>query len=169
MNAIDVVLLIALGGFMLAGLWFGVIHLIGSLVGLSLGAFVAGRFYPQFAVVVALFAGEGNLAKVISFILLFIVTTKLIGLAFHLLEKVFNFVAVIPFLKTFEHLLGAVLGLIEGILILGLAVYFAGKFPIASASEGLLAGSWMARLLNIIGGLLAPLLPKAVQALQSVF
>ncbi len=170
MTIIDVSLLIALGGFVLAGLWFGVIHMIGSVVGLVLGAFLAGRFYGQVADFISpLTGGSVNLAKIIAFFAVFILVSKLVGIVFHVIERIFKFVAIIPFLKTFNRLLGAALGLIEGTLALGLSVYFAGKFPISSAFGALLGDSQVARALNAVGKLLAPLLPKAVQAIRSIF
>jgi len=170
MTIVDITLLVALGGFVLAGLWFGIIHMIGSVVGLILGAFVAGRFYGQAAdLLTPLTGGNVNLAKLIGFFLLFILVTRLVGLVFHLVEKVFKLVAIIPLLKTFNRLLGAAFGLIEGTFALGLIVYFAGKFPVSSSFGALLGDSQVARSLNTIGKLLAPLLPKAVQAIRSIF
>jgi membrane protein required for colicin V production len=170
MTIIDVTLLIALGGFVLAGLWFGVIHMIGSLVGLVLGAFVAGRFYGQVAdIITPLIGGNINLGKILAFLVLFILVAKLVGLVFSIIEKIFKFIAVIPFLKTFNRLLGAVFGLIEGTLILGLVVYFAGKFPVSSAFEAMFVESQIGRALNSVGKLLAPLLPAAVRAMRSIF
>lgn len=170
MTIVDVILLTALGGFVLAGLWFGVIHMIGSVVGLVLGAFVAGRFYGQVAEwLTPLAGGNVNLAKVIAFFLLFVLVTRLVGLLFHVIEKIFRIVAIIPFLKTFNRLLGAAFGLIEGTLALGLLIHFAGKFPISSAFGAMLGDSQTARALNAVGKLLAPLLPKAVQAIRSIF
>lgn len=170
MTIVDVTLLIALGGFVLAGLWFGVIHMIGSVVGLVLGAFMAGRFYGSAAeIITPLTGGNVNLAKIIAFFALFILVTRLVGLLFHVIEKIFRFIAIIPFLKTFNRLLGAALGLIEGTFALGLLVYFAGKFPVSSAFGALMGDSQVARALNAVGKLLAPLLPKAVQAIRSIF
>ncbi|MEA3249475.1 MAG: CvpA family protein [Patescibacteria group bacterium] len=170
MTIIDVTLLIALGGFVLAGLWFGIIHMIGSVVGLVLGAFLAGRFYGQVAdLLIPFVGGNENLAKIIAFIALFVLVTRLVGLAFHVVEKIFKFIAVLPFLKTFNRLLGAALGLLEGTLVIGLVVYFAGKFPISSVFAALLADSQVARALNSVGKLLAPLLPAAVRIMRSIF
>ena len=170
MTIIDVTLLIALGGFVLAGLWFGIIHMIGSVVGLILGAFLAGRFYGQVAGLIEPFVGGNeNLAKILAFIVLFILVTRLVGLLFHVIEKIFKFVAVIPFLKTFNRLLGAALGLLEGTFVVGLVVYFAAKFPISSAFGALLADSSVARALNSVGKILAPLLPAAVRIMRSIF
>ncbi|MFH2062625.1 MAG: CvpA family protein [bacterium] len=169
MNVVDLVLLIVLGGFMLYGLWFGIIHMVGSLAGFVVGAFVAGRLYGQVGeVILPLTGGNRNLADVIAFFALFILLTRLVGLVFNLLEKVFNVVAVLPFLKTFNRLLGAIFGLLEGALVLGLAVYFAARFPITPAFVTALADSTLAGGLNLVGLALSPLLPQAVQALDSV-
>ncbi|KPJ84693.1 hypothetical protein AMJ57_05705 [Parcubacteria bacterium SG8_24] len=170
MNIVDIILLISLGGFVLAGLWFGVIHMIGTLVGLVVSALVSSRLYEPVAQFLAPFIGDNvNLARVIAFFALFIIINRLVGLIFLLIEKIFKIVAIIPFLKTFNRLLGAVLGLLEGTLVLGLLVHFAAKFPFSEAVTGALQGSSVARALNLIGMLLAPLLPKAVRALKSVF
>ncbi|MFC1638972.1 CvpA family protein [Patescibacteria group bacterium] len=169
MTVIDIVLLIMLGGFTLAGLWFGVIHMIGSLIGLVIAVIVSGKLYAYVALVVApIVGGNINVAKVLAFFGMFLIITRGIGLLVHLLEKAFKFAAIIPFLKTFEKLLGAALGLLEGTLFLGLLVYFTARFPISATFEDMLVESWMARGLNVVGSALAPLLPDAVQALRSV-
>jgi uncharacterized membrane protein required for colicin V production len=170
MNYIDLTLLILLGGFVLAGLWFGVIHMIGALVGIVLGAFAAGHFYIPVADWMAPWLGDNeNLARLLAFFGIFILTARLIGFAFHIIEKIFKIIAIIPFLKTFNRLLGAILGLIEGTLVLGLLVYFAGRFPFSSAFEEALVASTLAQALNLIGAILAPLLPEAIRALRSIF
>ncbi len=169
MNIVDVSLLVLVGGFVLAGFWFGLIHMIGSFVGLAAGAVVGGAFYTPFAKLLVGYVGHNeNLAKIVAFVLLFIITTRLVGLVFWLLEKSFKFISVIPFLGTFDRLLGGVLGLVEGTFTLGIAVYFAARFPITAASDALLRSSQVAHALSDIGKILAPLLPTAVRAVQSM-
>jgi len=169
MNVIDLIALIVLGGFVLYGLWFGIIHMAGSLIGFVAGAFIAGRLYEQVSGGLAPFiGGNQNLADIISFFVLFLLITRLVALLFSLLEKIFNVVAVLPFLKTFNRLLGALFGLIEGTLVLGLAVYFAGRFPFFDGFGPLLDESILADALNLIGLAVSPLLPQAVQILHSV-
>ena len=81
MNVVDISLLVLLGGFALYGLWFGIIHMIGTLIGLIFGAIVAGRAYVPFAAWLAPHVGGNeNLAKVIGFFVLFVLVTKLVGL-----------------------------------------------------------------------------------------
>ncbi|MEY4745348.1 MAG: hypothetical protein RL272_1293 [Candidatus Parcubacteria bacterium] len=168
MNIVDVSLLVALGGFILYGFWFGIIHMVGSLLGVLVGAIAAGRLYVPAAHWIAPYVGgNDNLAKVIGFFVIFVLVNKLVGLAFWVVEKIFKFISVIPFLKTFNRLLGAALGLLEGTLVLGLAVYFASRFPIGAEFDALLGASSIAHALLPVGSILAPLLPLAVRAAQS--
>ncbi len=169
MNVIDISLLVLLGGFVLYGFWFGIIHMVGALIGVVFGAFAAGHFYgPVAAWMAPWFGSSQNLAKVVAFVLVFVLVNRLVGLAFWIVEKIFKFIAVIPFVKTFNRLLGAALGLLEGTLVIGLAVYFAARFPISGGFEALMKASSLAKAFAAVGAILAPLLPATVRAIQSV-
>jgi uncharacterized membrane protein required for colicin V production len=169
MNIVDVTLLVLLGGFILAGFWFGAIHMVGSIVGVVVGAVAAGQLHGALAAAIeGLVGGNANLAKLIAFAVIFILVTRLVGLAFWVIEKIFKFVAIIPFLKTFNRLVGAALGLIEGTLALGLGVWFAAHFPATAGFGDLLAMSAVAKGFYAVGAILSPLLPLAVRAAQSV-
>jgi len=169
MSVIDITILVLLGGFILAGFWFGLIHMVGSLVGLFVGVAVAGHYYGGIAAWLApYFGGNLNLTSTIAFLFLFLLTEKLCGLLLQLVDKVFKIVAIIPFTKTLNRLLGAAFGLLEGTLFLGVAVYFISRFPINAAFELLLQNSPMIRPLAVIGSLFSPLLPEAVRVLRSV-
>jgi len=168
MNSTDLTLLIGLGGFALYGLWFGIIHMVGAFAGVIVGAVAAGRLYEGVSTWISPFVGGNvNLAKIIAFVLTFILVNRIVGLVFWVIEKIFKIIAIIPFLKTFNRLLGAALGLFEGTLVLGLAVYFASRFPVSSVADALLRDSQVAQGLYPIGAMLAPLLPQAVRMLQS--
>lgn len=169
MNVVDISILVVLGGFVLAGFWFGAIHMVGSVVGVIVGAVVAGQFHVALAGALAgLVGGNENLAKLIAFAILFILATRLVGLAFWVIEKIFKFIAIIPFLKTFNRLVGAALGLIEGTLAIGLVVWFAAHYPATAGFGSLLATSPVAKGFYAVGAILSPLLPLAVRAAQSV-
>lgn len=169
MTVIDITLLILLGGFILAGFWFGFIHMVGSLVGVVFGALISSRFYePLAGMLHGWFGFNLNLLRIIAFILIFILITRIVGLLVAVVDKVFAVVSVIPFVKTFNRLLGTVLGLVEGTLALGLFVFFASRFPVSATSELVLRHSEVARALNVVGTVFAPLLPKALRAIQSV-
>ncbi|MEK9152846.1 MAG: CvpA family protein, partial [Patescibacteria group bacterium] len=115
MTGIDTIILIVLGGFVLAGFWFGFIHMVGGLVGYVLGAVLAGQLYEPLAVFAAPWLWNNlNLARIVSFFFIFVLVNRLIGVAVFVIEKALKFISIIPFVKTFNRLLGAGLGLIEG-------------------------------------------------------
>lgn len=166
----DVVLLIILAGFVFYGLFFGLIRTLGSLVGIVAGAWLASRYYlAVFDWAENLFFGYGNLGKVVCFILLFVIINRLIGFGFSLLNKAFNIIAIIPFLKTINRLAGAILGFIEGGLVLGLILYVAAKYSfIGSLFGDWLSGSQVAPFLLKFVNVLLPLLPEVLKKLQSL-
>jgi membrane protein required for colicin V production len=169
LSLIDLILASFLFGFVLVGFWLGLIHMVGAVIGVIAGALVAGHLYqPVAGWLLGLGASNENLMRVVAFLALFLLTTRLVGLIFSIVNKVFKIIAIIPFLKTFNRLLGAVLGLIEGLLIMGLVVYFASRFPFGPAFELALRSSWLAKLLFTVGKVLAPLLPEAVRMMQPV-
>lgn len=168
MNTVDLVLLIVLGGFIVSGFWFGIIHMVGSLVGLVVGAWAAGHYFQALAnMVTPWLGGNANLARILAFFFIFVLVNRLFGVIVWLAEKVFKIIAIIPFLKTFNRLLGAIFGLIEGTLVLGLAVFFSSRFAFTAAFAAALQGSQLAKSLYAVGAILAPLLPQAVRAIQS--
>lgn len=169
MSIVDFVLLAILAGFILSGFWFGIIHMVGSLVGLIVGAWAGGHYFEALAQWGAPWIGGNlNLARLLAFFVIFVVVNRLFGLIVYLAEKIFKIIAIIPFLKTLNRLLGAIFGLIEGTLVLGLSVYFASRFPFTAAFEMALRSSELAKALNKVGAVLGPLLPQAVRTLQSV-
>jgi len=169
MNIVDLTLLVSLGGFALYGFWFGFIHMVGSVVGVVFGAIAAGRLYGSTAHWFGdLSTTNPNLANVLGFIVTFILVNRLVGLLFWVIEKIYKFIAIIPFMKLFDRLLGAGLGFIEGTFVIGLCVYFASRFPWSLPFSADLAASPIAAKFYAVGSLLAPLLPAAVRAASSV-
>lgn len=121
MLAVDIILLLILAGFVFHGLFFGLIKTLGSILGVVAGVWAAIYFYlPVFNKVSDLFFGRDALGKIIMFILIFIIINRLTGLLFSILDRVLDFMSIIPFLLTINRLAGAALGFIEGGLSLGL-------------------------------------------------
>lgn len=169
MTILDVVLLLLLFGFVFFGFWVGLIHALGGLVGAIVGAVVASRlFEPVVQQWGYLFGGNQNLARIVIFLIIFIIVNRLVGLAFWLLEKMFNVIAIIPFLKTINRLGGAIFGLIEGVLVIGVTIYVASRFPLgATFTEGL-QGSSVAKKLVELSGFITPLLPVFLKQIRSM-
>lgn len=168
MPLFDLVLLIVLGGFVLYGLWFGLIHALGSLVGVIAGAFLAGRLFDPLAHTFGwALGGNANLARIVIFFLIFTVANRLVGFAFHIADRGFRFLTIIPFLSSINRLAGAVLGFLEGSLVIGGALYLATKFPIDPAFTAAMAKSQFAGYFLTMANAVAPLLPDLVVKIES--
>lgn len=166
----DSILLLALAGFIFYGLFFGLIRTLGSLAGVILGAWAASHWYLEFYNwVQSLAFGHENLGKVFSFIILFVLANRLIGFIFILLDKAFHLISIIPFLKTVNRLAGALFGLIEGGLVLGLLLYVVARYTIVTNWLGqAMTDSRLAPFLLKFTNVITPLLPDFLKQLESI-
>lgn len=176
MSTFDIVLLVLVGVFAVNGLFKGLIKLLGNIAGLIVGAYVASHFYLNFY---AWFSTWGwlknwandheNFAKILAFIILFALVTRLTAFLFLIIEKIFNFIAVIPGSKYINNLLGAALGLLEGSLSVGLIIYVISRYTLVSNFFGAqLADSVVAPLLLKVVNIILPVLPEALKALKAI-
>lgn len=170
MSIFDGVLIAVIAGFTIAGFWFGLVHMIGSIVGIIVGALVAGQFFEDVAPYLNFLTGDReNLSMVIAFIVIFVVTTRVVGLLFNLVERFFKFVSFIPFFKTINRIAGALIGAAEGTIIVGLFLLFSARFPYTDRLTDLIAGSNIARFTLDVAEILAPLLPDLVVQAKDLF
>jgi len=169
-SIIDAILLILLSGFVFYGLFFGLIRTFGVFVGVVVGAILASRFYLLAAdIIEPIFFGYENLGKVITFLVLFSLINRLVGLGFYLLEKAFNIISIIPFLKTINRLGGAVLGFLTGGLAIGLILFVISRYALLGHWLGKwLIHSKLAPMFLKFNDMLLPLLPEVLKKLQSL-
>jgi len=168
MSFFDVSLLVILSGFALFGLWFGLVHTLGSLVGTIFGAYIASRYYEVMAGWLMNITGWGdNVSKVIMFIFAFILINRLVGVAFWLVDRLLSIFTKLPGVRALNHVAGMILGLFEGALTLGLIIYFLERFPLGDTIMNSVASSFVAPYLTILGAILVPLLPEAIRLLHS--
>lgn len=158
MGFIDIVLLVIIGAFTFFGLFFGLIHTIGSLVGTILGVVAATALTDTVFNVLGGFLGEGAAARIIVFIILFIIVHRLVAMVLWVFQKIFGIFSVIPFATTINRLLGGGLGFVEGIIVVGVLIFYAMRVIPDTALVATLETSLIAKfLLGVIG------------AIQSVF
>ncbi len=168
MNFLDIIILVMVAGFALAGFRFGLFHVIGSLIGTVAGAYVASRFYEPMAQWLMHTTGWGqNVSRVVMFFGIFFIISRAIGAAFWLIGKVGGFLLPIPFKKTINRFLGMIFGGIEGLLMIGITLYFIDKFPLGGSIMGSIAGSNFAPYAIHVASLLFPLFPEALRVLKS--
>ena len=174
MSILDISLLIVLAGFIINGLFKGLINLVGRILGLFVGIYIAGQFHVFiFSWAKSAFNISGNefIGKIITFIVVFILVTYLVDLIFKLLEKFFNLIAIIPGSKYINNLAGAMLGFFEGALFLGLIVFIISRYAylgdLLGLSSGLSNSIIVPVLLKIVYFVL-PFLPETLRLLKEI-
>lgn len=168
MNNADIILLAIIGAFGLAGFFFGFIHTLGSLLGTVVGVYLASRYYGVMADwLMSVTDWQGNISKVIMFVVAFFLITRLVGIVFFFVEKFFNILKFLPLVKTFDRFIGFILGLAEGIITIGFVIFFIERFPLSQHFMSLLAYSTIAPYTSKIASMVRPLLPEAFRLLQS--
>jgi len=170
MSYFDIALIIIVAAFALNGFSKGLIRLLGNIVGLIFGIFIASRFYLQFYIwAETWFAGRENLGKVLSFIIVFIAVTLAVDFVFIIIEKIFKLISIIPFTKLLNRLLGAALGFIEGSLFIGIILFVISRYAwIGTLFGDKLVSSQVAPFFLKMVNLVMPILPEALKALQSL-
>jgi uncharacterized membrane protein required for colicin V production len=163
MGFIDIILLVIVGAFVLFGLFFGLIHTLGSLIGAVIGIAVASRFVEPTAEMFSFLVGDGSGGKIIVFILLFIIVSRLVGLVFWILEKVFGFVSIIPFAKSLNRLFGGIFGFIEGVIVVGVILFYAMQVLPEDTLLTVLEGSSVANYLVAAVSALQVLFPESLR------
>lgn len=126
---VDVILIIIVVGFVMLGFFIGLIAAIGALVGIIVGTWAASSYFLPVADFISPYIlGHNGIAKTIAFMAIFFIVNRLSSLVFWLINKGFGLVSIIPFLKSINRIGGAILGLFEGIIITGIAVFVMVKF-----------------------------------------
>ncbi|OGH93618.1 MAG: hypothetical protein A2538_04155 [Candidatus Magasanikbacteria bacterium RIFOXYD2_FULL_41_14] len=164
----DIVLVVIIVLFGLFGLWFGLIHTLGSLAGMVVGVFLASRYYEVGANWLMSLTGWGdNFSKVLIFIIAFFVINRLVGLAFWIVDKILSLITHLPFVSGINRFLGLVFGLLEGAVGLGMILYFISRFPLSEMFMNALGESRLAPTLVHLANILLPLVPEGLRILQS--
>lgn len=144
MNLASLIILIIILGFVLVGFASGFILTLGNLIGLIISAFVAAHYYHSLAEIIDPYMwGEEKIAQIISFIFIFLVASRIIGIIIWFLAKISKIIFIIPFTKLVDRLLGAFLGLIEGMIFVGVVQEIIRNFiPESSFTHFILSSSW---------------------------
>ncbi len=171
MAIIDIILLIILGYFTLWGFKKGLIRAVGAIVGLIAAIVLASRYFEEVAEIIAPFIGLSdnmNFAKMVGFVGLLFVINYAVSIIVAIIEKMYKTVAVLPFMKLGNRLLGAMLGLLQASLLIGLVLYFAARFPFGSIVESFFEDSKVAPIVLQISGIVQPFIPDAIRQIESL-
>lgn len=170
LSIFDVILAILLSGFLFYGLFFGLVKVLGNLFGTIFGVILASRYYLLvYEALEKTFFGFENAGKVISFIIAFSLIRKVISVAVAALNTAFNLISIIPFLTTINRVGGAILGTLEGGMIIGTVLFLSSRYAIVESFFGQwIIESRIAPLLIKIASILTPLMPDVLKSLNSL-
>lgn len=164
LTILDLILILIIFCFVAFGFTLGLVQSVGALVGIIIGAFLAGKFYQPLAEWLnPVFLGNMGTASIVSFIILFTIVNRAIGIIFYIVNKIFNVLSIIPLLKSFNRLFGSLFGLIEGVLFLGVILYFISHSPFSPWLSEVISASKVAYWLMFIAQLITPLLPDLMK------
>lgn len=161
----DIILILIIAGFTFFGFWFGLLRALTSLIAFVVGTYLASILYTP--ITERFFADLGSGQKMFLYIALFFVISKVLFLIFDIFERTIGLFTKLPFVKTINKLLGVIFGFTEGIVTAALVVYVIERYPLGGGVMDALAGSQIAPMLSVIAGLLVPLLPDVLNALNS--
>lgn len=163
MFLVDLILVVIIGLFVLFGFMFGLVHTLGSLVGTILGTVLTSRLIEPAFERFGSFLGGGAVAKIVLFIVIFLLISRVIGLLFWLIEKVLGIFSMVPFAKTFNRLLGAAFGFVEGVIVVGVVLFFALQYLPNDAVRAALEQSNVATYLLAITAAIQVMYPEGTK------
>lgn len=166
MNLLDIIILILLAGFVLYGVWLGFVHELGSLIGAIFATIIAGYFYVQVGDWLTKIFGNPVLMKIIAFLIIFFIVSKLFGFLFYYISKLLNVVTHLPFIHAIDRLMGGVLGFFEGVLVIGLTLFILTKYPLNPSLTALLSGAKLVPWFIAVSSVLQGFLPDTIKELQ---
>jgi len=131
MTFIDIFLLTILLGFVFYGLFYGLIRVVGAVVSVVIALWVAtfcqSITYNLFGLN---FLGLENNSSLFYFFIVFIFVNRFVSFVFSIINQTFNIISIIPFLKSINHISGALLGFTQGTLVIGIILYIIFLNPI---------------------------------------
>jgi membrane protein required for colicin V production len=163
MGLVDILIVVIIGGFALLGFFFGFVHTIGNLIGTVVGIAVASRTSGAFS---ENFGGGGG-GKVLAFLILFFLISRVIGVLFWLVDKVGGVISFIPFAGAFNRVLGAIFGLVEGLLTVGVLLYFSMLYLPEGALHAALESSHFAKYLIAAVSAMQVLFPASMRTTET--
>ncbi|MBI2411138.1 MAG: CvpA family protein [Candidatus Kerfeldbacteria bacterium] len=120
MTTLDIALILWLTLSFFSGFRMGFIYKAGTVIGFGIGIIFASQYTP---LLVGVHTSPLKTAAV--FFLILSLVSKCCGLIAWFINKLFNIIAIIPFLKTFNRLLGGVLGVMLSCFIASSVLFIA--------------------------------------------
>jgi membrane protein required for colicin V production len=159
MSTLDIVLLAVIALCGVLGLYWGFIRQVLAIAGLLAGVVLAGRYGGRVADWLSSFISNETIAQLLGFLLVLIAVSAAASLIATLLRR---FVGLL-FLGWLDHLIGGVLGLLQGGLVAAVVLLVVALFPSEALANALSASRIASMLVRFGGALLLPFLPLPVR------
>jgi len=151
------------------GWQMGLIKTLGALIGILVGIVLASHFFMECSYLFApILGGRENLARIISFLAIFLLANGVIAMGIWLLKGTLKLLSFVPFVKLVDHLGGALIGLACGVFALGILIIMIDKYPTINFLATYFEESKIVPYLAKGSSVLMPLLPEAVKQVKGV-
>ena len=166
----DIILALIILGAALYGFAVGFVHAAASLIGFVFSVIVASHTYISVAqwILPEALSGRSSVQVVVFFLILALITS-VVNILVRIINRVFDVIAVIPFTKSLNRLLGLTLGALLGVGIVLSVVYIIDLLPsLPSALVAARETSIIARVAAIVVGFLTFMFPRAADRARDV-
>ena len=141
MNIVDIIVLLVIAGFLLKGLWRGLLREVCSLLGLVVGGFLAFRYQgPLGELLIESWKWPAQLSLVAAFLVLFLSSVVFFGLLGYLLSRF----AKLVFLGGMNRVAGGLFGIAQGLLLLAIVLFALSLRPYPQSMGTVLQESQLA-------------------------
>ncbi|MBU0531022.1 MAG: CvpA family protein [Candidatus Uhrbacteria bacterium] len=158
-NFTDLIIIIIVFAFAFYGLFFGFVSTLGSLAATIFGIYLSSRLVNP---LMNLFGTDAIMTRVVLFVILFLLVSKLFGIVIWVLEKVWGVFRIIPLTGLLDRVLGLALGIIEGIIVVAIVMYYALVYLPPDGISLALDGSFFGTYVLQVGDWLKALLPAII-------
>jgi uncharacterized membrane protein required for colicin V production len=150
---LDLILILILLGFVGQGWKDGFIHTAGRVIGAALGFVLARSWSLSIAFIFQILLPSGW-ARFVAFVVVFVLVNRLVGWIFRLADSAFKIISFIPFIKSVNNLLGAIMGIVEGFILVGGCIWVIENFDLIAIVKTWIAGSHVAPFIAYVFQLL---------------
>jgi len=155
MSTLDTLLLVVILLCGILGVYWGLIRQILSVAGMIAGLVLASRYGERVADWLSSFIPNNTVVQVLGFVFVLIAVSAAVSLLATLLRR---FVGLL-FLGWLDHLLGGVLGLIQGMLLCTIILIVVAVFPTEVFANALANSRVAPQLVRVIGSVVLIFLP----------
>jgi membrane protein required for colicin V production len=160
MNTLDTLLVVVLMISTALGLYWGLIRQLLSVVGLIAGIVLATRYGDRVAEALSSFISNDMATQVLGFLFVLIAVSAAASLLATILRRSVGLL----FLGWADHMLGGLLGLLQGALACTVILMIVALAPSERFSNALIDSRIVPWLARVAGVVLLPFLPESFQA-----